>query len=205
MASDARAFSDELTALERQHGGFVTGLPILAWSEHAPPPVLPWLQGGDRMAHHDYAEHYARELIGRRYDPLVLVEIGVLQGTGLATWSAALPNATIIGLDIDLQHFHSCGRSPERVETHLYDQLHPGDPGRFLAGRAVDVYIDDGLHTDEAIATSLDAFAPHLAERCVGFVEDNPNAGPVVQRVLGPDWTVQSHGELTVFMRRTEQ
>lgn len=206
-----RALAQRMVTLEKRFGGFITNLPIRAWSEHAPPPVLPWLQGGDRMNHHGYAQHYARELVDRRDEPLVLVEVGILRGTGLAIWSELLPNATVIGLDIDTTRFEealpvlqSQGAFASRLpEAYQYDQFAPGDLERILAGRRVDVYIDDGLHTIEAIGSSLRAFKPHLSDKCVGFVEDNPLVAPAVEQVLGPDWDVEAYGELTVFKRRT--
>ena len=63
--------------------------------------------GGDRMLHHGYANHYARFLepyVKNRGDRIVICEVGVLEGTGLAIWCDLFPNARCIGLDIDLSN-----------------------------------------------------------------------------------------------------
>jgi hypothetical protein len=65
------------------------------------------IMGGDRMAGmHQYAEHYAKELtrlLGRKPDgDLVIAEVGILKGTGLAVWCDLFPKAIVLGLDIDL-------------------------------------------------------------------------------------------------------
>ena len=63
--------------------------------------------GGDRMLHHGYANHYAKYLdayVQNRSKRIVICEIGVLEGTGLAIWCDLFPNARCIGLDIDLSN-----------------------------------------------------------------------------------------------------
>ncbi len=65
------------------------------------------VSGGDRMLHHGYASHYAGFLepyVKNRGDRIVICEVGVLEGTGLAVWCDLFPNARIIGLDIDLSN-----------------------------------------------------------------------------------------------------
>ena len=54
-------------------------------------------RGGDRFTVHDYESFYEFYM---PEDPKVIVEIGVLTGTGLRIWSDYFPNARIIGLDI---------------------------------------------------------------------------------------------------------
>src|SRR5712692_8587927 len=53
-----------------------------------------------------FYEHYFRHL---RYQPIRLLEIGVLDGRSLATWESYFPQAAIYGLDIDpnCQRFES--------------------------------------------------------------------------------------------------
>ena len=92
------------------------------------------MTGGDRMFHHGYAAVYAKHLqpfVGRRFDPLTVVEAGILRGSGLAMWSELFPRADIIGLDIDLSHVREnlpnlkeCGAFPGREpELHVFDQF----------------------------------------------------------------------------------
>ena len=127
------------------------------------------MRGGDRMVLHGYADIYAKHLIRFIGQSPVIVEIGVLKGTGLKMWRRLFPQSRIIGLDIDLSN---CALSDnDNIELYEFDQFKPDMS--FLKSDKADIVIDDGCHIDEAILKTWEAFKPHLADSYVYFVEDN--------------------------------
>jgi hypothetical protein len=59
-------------------------------------------EGNPRV--HNYAPTYAENLPDTD-SQIVIVELGILRGVGLAVWCDLFPNARVIGLDVDLSHF----------------------------------------------------------------------------------------------------
>ena len=87
-----------LALTESHYGGFKVGS---ATGEN---------RGGDRMSpfYHGYGETYAEFLkpfLANRMKRITLVEVGILNGSGLAIWCDLFPNARVIGLDLDLSNF----------------------------------------------------------------------------------------------------
>ena len=168
------------------------------------------LVGGDRMLNHGYAKRYERYL--RPYvhseNPVVLVEIGIFRGTGLAIWCDLFENGRIIGLDIDLGHIESQmgileslgAFARNRPQLHEFDQFLDNTEylGSILNGARIDICIDDGQHSSESILTTMNSVMPHLADHFVYFVEDNRQ----VRREIADQysqWNVEGKGELTVI------
>jgi SAM-dependent methyltransferase len=200
---------DRLVELEQRFGGYHTGVP---WGRVSPHGNLSeadarnsWLTGGDRMGLHGYAPAYAAALAGK--SPRVIVELGILRGTGLAMWCELFPDARVIGLDIDPSMFR--GNLPDLLargafarnepEVYEFDELAPDAAdrlARILGPDAMDLFIDDALHYDEAILGALDYCLEHLSPDGVYFIEDNDQ---VHQRIFRPGYTVQPQGELTVI------
>lgn len=141
--------------------------------------------GGDRMCpeRHGYAPFYEKQLRPFFERDVVLLEVGILRGTGLALWADLFPNGRILGLDIDLSHVHenmatlrSKGAfSKNNVELHEFDQLVDGDEkmASILQGRKIDIAIDDGLHNADSIKNTFTSIFPHLKENSVYICEDN--------------------------------
>ena len=193
-----KELEQRLIDLEAQFGGRVEGP-----KRHASPldarenRLSGRMQGGDRMAtKHKYASIYARHLADRLESVKVLVEVGVFQGSGLAIWCELFPEASIIGLDIDLSHYAEniprlLGLGAFRANfpsVRTYDQLCPCSLEDVLSA-PIDIYIDDGLHTDDAILSSLKHVAPHLAPNATCFLEDTKTVGPKVREAY-PAWKV---------------
>jgi hypothetical protein len=141
------------------------------------------MTGGDRMLHHGYAEIYERYLRPfRARKTLTLAEFWILSGTGLAIWCDLFPEASILGFDIDLQHYHKsqpylCSRgafASNRPELYKFDQLLDKSDNltNFLAGRRLDIVIDDGFHTAQAIVNTWRSTKPFLASDFAYFIED---------------------------------
>ena len=189
-AQSLESLAARLVHLEAHFGGLVDRVPrkIVSPVDPRTPEQIAdgGYRGGDRMNPelHNYAPTYAenlRQYLGRR--DLVICEVGILTGIGLAIWSEVFPGSTIIGLDIDLGHMRAnlsnlleCGAFKSRMpELHAFDQF-TASPDRFaqiLRGRKIDILIDDGFHSDETILKTVTAALPHMAKNFVIFAEDN--------------------------------
>lgn len=148
-------------------------------------------RGGDRMSpyYHAYARCYAEFLKPFISTPgagrLSVVEVGILNGSGLAIWCDLFPNARVIGFDIDLSNFQANRKSLERAgafqknvpEVYSFDQLdsaNANDVLRDVLGEnRVDIVIDDGCHSIESIEITFEAIRPFFATKFVYFIEDN--------------------------------
>ena len=146
--------------------------------------------GGGHMVHHGYSKHYAKHLLPFLADNRkVIVEVGILKGTGLAVWSLLFPHAKIVGMDIDPSNFRENEdalrargafslNQPPIIE--FGSQLAP-DLAKFneaLSDDPIEIFCDDGHHSDEAIMNTLRAVRPYLAENFVYFIEDNETVAP---------------------------
>jgi hypothetical protein len=205
-----------LIAKERHYGGFVTAVTIGRVSPYdpRPPHVIRSrsMIGGDRMAPkaHGYAPYYSRhlaEFVGK--NNITCIEVGILRGTGLAIWSDLFPAGRIFGLDIDLSHFHSNETRLRRagafktnnVSVHEFDQFScsPDSFADLLNGGTIDVMIDDGFHSDDAVFSTFAAALPHLSARYVYFIEDNNTLALERLVALAPAASIQRYGLLTVI------
>lgn len=126
--------------------------------------------GTDKGAHHQYAEFYERYLLPIKNEPLKLLEIGIHNGSSLYAWYEYLPNAEIIGLDIDdKSHLNN-----DRIKTFKGHQGLRGWLKRFTDkfGKNFDFIIDDGSHFNKDMLVSLGYLYNHLKNGGVYFVED---------------------------------
>lgn len=215
-ANSPRELAEWLVQTENRFGGIQKGIPRKTVSPLDPrsPKELEQggMIGGDRMSVLGYAPSYAEHLLPfvRSGQRVVLIEAGILRGSGLALWSDLFPNGRIIGLDIDLSHVRENlpalksrgafrGGDPELYE---YDQfVDESEKVRtLLGGDRIDVYIDDGLHAEQTILQSFASVQPFLAKRCVCFIEDNAHVWWRLQERY-PQYTVQRRGMLTILTR----
>jgi hypothetical protein len=179
--------SDWLIRSEVAYGGLISGVARRKVSplDHRSLAELAFggMTGGDRMLHHGYAEIYAHYLMAfLDTRSLALAEFGILTGTGLAIWCDLFPTARVLGLDIDPTYFNAnratlvrSGAFARNVpEVHEYDQLVDGGDrlAEILAGKTLDIVIDDGLHSLDAIVRTWQSVRPHLSQRFVYFIED---------------------------------
>lgn len=201
-----------LVAAERHLGGVVNNVPrrVVSPLDHRTKAELEsgGMTGGDRMGLHGYARPYFEHLQPHlNTSGLTIVECGVLNGSGLALWSLLFPDAKIIGLDIDLNYalsnvdsLRARGAFRESNPELLYfDQLQPNVSGlkESLGGSKIDIFIDDGLHTEEAILRTMEAVRPMLAKNFTYFIEDNWTVYRSLKKTLVND-AVRSLGQMTV-------
>ena len=166
--------------------------------------------GGDRMLDHGYANSYSsylRPFVQQREKRLTICEFGILNGTGLAIWCDLFPNSRCIGFDIDFSNIEKNmddlldigAFSSNRPELHEYDQFVYSVEylGEILNGDKIDICMDDGNHSDKAIAKTFSSVLPHLNDRFVYFIEDNRRVHKNTS--LFEDFAIHAEGELTVI------
>ena len=193
--------AERLIALERQFAPEVGKGPgvfsPLDRNSHAP-----WNLGGDKMAadRNGYAEVYAR-LLGRM-EPQRIVELGVFQGASMALWCELFPDAEVVGLDLSLDRYHANvaalkGRGAFTVNSPLLHEWDAySDDAEFLRDLgAIDVFVDDGPHTRDAIQNVLGLVGPLMADGGLYVVEDFPGGGDLLRDVF-PDAEVIYAGRL---------
>ena len=169
------------------------------------------MTGGDRMLIQGYAKFYVKFLksyIEKRNSNLTILEVGILEGTGLALWSALFPNSKILGADIDLNYFQKNFLSLKSKGAFLssdpilfnFDQLDVKEFDDFrIENLKFDIVIDDGLHSKDAILNTLKYFFPTLNEQFVYIIEDvNINLIEEI-KVITKDCIVEQFGELIVI------
>ena len=188
-----------LIGTELKYGGLVKKVPrkkVSPLDERTPQQLATGgMQGGDRMLFHGYAKTY--ESVLRRYigKSVTLVEVGILKGTGLAIWSELFENSKIIGLDIDLSYtqknipqLKKNGAFNEgNPELHEFDQLQNNTNlmKKILSARKIDIFIDDGLHTDESIIRTFESVEPYLSEDFTYIIEANHTAYATLEAQYG--------------------
>ena len=142
-------------------------------------------EGSDKTTLHSYDEIYSHILQTLSTKPTIL-EIGVgssisssigfmgkgyRAGASLRAWKSLLPNARIIGADID----ESTLIPQEGIELKYVDQT-SGDSlaelSDFLGSHSCDLIIDDGLHSPLAALNTFNALWPCLKSGGFYVIED---------------------------------
>ena len=200
---------------EKHYGGLVQGVKRNDTSPLDPRTIKEiatgGMQGGDRMSssYHNYAPIYAKYL--QPYlnnDNIVLAEVGILKGSGCAIWSELFKNGRIIGLDYDLNHIKNNMKflkskgafSNNNLELHNFDSYKPKIK-KILNGDTIDIFIDDGPHTDKAILTTLKEIVPHLSKKFVCFIEDNAQVHHKIRKNHSK-FKVINDGKMTIITQR---
>lgn len=201
-----------LIAAEEHFGGLVENVPRRVFSEQDSRSkkelMTGGMRGGDRMFHHGYAPLYSKHLKPfLNTDPLNIMEVGILKGTGIAVWSKLFPKADIFALDLDPQNFYenfdnlkSLGAFEKRApRTFEFDQFQDGKErmAEILKGKKITIFIDDGHHSDETILNTATAIKPFLNDQFVCFFEDNDTVSEGISKIF-PEYQVISKGRLTI-------
>jgi hypothetical protein len=196
-----------LVLKELEYGGYVINIPrnIVSNKDPRTKGQILWggMEGGDRMSklHQGYAKIYAKYLrpFVQREKPVVLVEVGILRGTGIAIWSELFPSGRILGLDIDLNHIKQNMDNLKRkgafrnnnLELYEFDQFQDNQNllARILKNDKIDICIDDGVHYDVAILSLIKSVSSYLSEDFIYFIEDNGAVHETIKRIY-PDFKV---------------
>lgn len=192
-----------LIELERKYAPTVGAAPAV-FSPHERTRTDSHNAGGDKMGsdRNGYAEAYAAVLQG--LDPEVVVELGVFQGVSIAVWCDLYPNSMVVGLDLDFDRYRAnlrnlTGRGAflsNRPVLKEWDAYAPEFP-HILAG--IDIFVDDGPHTADAIRNTLRVFAPLIRPGGVYVVEDFPSGDSLLAESF-PEATISRHGRLNAAL-----
>lgn len=190
-----KQLSTILTELEIKYGAGITNVKRRKVSPHDPRTrsqiTKGGMRGGDRMSdhNHSYQSYYAKHLqsyVGM--ENLVIAEIGILLGSGLALWSDLFKNSRILGFDIDIRYAHdnlvnlkSKGANTDNIELHEIDQFVDNRllVDGILKGDKLDIVIDDGVHNESAILQTITSVEDNLSDNFVYFIEDINVSGAI--------------------------
>lgn len=172
--------------------------------------------GGDRMNvfFHSYSFDYARYLepIRKSNKTLIILEIGILNGTGLAVWDEYFENKELFGFDFNLSNFENnlnylvkLGAFNNRLPTlKSFDQFADNSStlNELFLEKKIDVIIDDAFHSDESIINTFNELQPYLSDYFIYFIEDNTTAWKKLS-VSYPDLNFDyNDDELTIVTRK---
>lgn len=167
-------------------------------------------EGSDKGSKHQYDLIYANMLKNRRHEELLILEIGIgsnntdtpsnmgkigIPGASLRAWRNFLPNATVIGCDVDARILFR----EDRIATYELDQMSEHSWAKLygeLIGKSFDLIVDDGLHSPFPNLVTVKKSLPLLKETGILVIEDVlPTALPVwgiMKILLAPVWTLET-------------
>lgn len=182
--------SEYLQFLELKYGGYITDVPATISPIDVSRIYAGNHTGGNRMNIfiHNYSEKYSQYLKPLRYSDktIVIVEIGILKGTGLAIWDEYFDNKVIYGFDYDLGNFEQ--NKSKLVELGAFQTSMPiikffdqfSDNSETLKEtfriEKIDIVIDDAYHSDKSIINTFNELQPYLDEKFIYIIEDNRTA-----------------------------
>ncbi|CAK8995008.1 unnamed protein product [Durusdinium trenchii] len=151
--------------------------------------------GSDRMSgkKHDYSTCYVKFLNKWRkiveqspeaFVPLLVAEIGILKGSGLAIWSDIFGcDARIHGFDMVLDNTKANMDYMKRhgafvknnLELHTINQMNDNTAivEAIAAGKRFSFVVDDGYHTMKSIWLTFDSFRPSLHQSAFLYVVED--------------------------------
>lgn len=117
-----------------------------------------------------YLDIYERYLRPLKYEPITILEIGVLGGASLRMWKRYFPNSKVFGLDINpaaKQHQESriCIEIGSQADDVVLEKLTNKANG-------FDLIIDDGSHVNNHIIKSYNCLFQHLRKGGIYIIED---------------------------------
>lgn len=118
---------------------------------------------------HDYLRHY-EALFGKDKDSFsAILEIGVWYGCSMKMWRQWLPQATIVGVDIEPKH---------QAGDFIVEQVDASTPDVIPVAQSYgpfDLIVDDGSHIPSEQLASFQLLYPYLKEGGYYIIEDVPH------------------------------
>jgi hypothetical protein len=203
--------SELLQFLELKYGGYVTDIQATIDSSDVVSLHKGKHTGGDRMNifFHDYSDIYSRYLfqLKKSGNTINILEVGILNGTGLAIWSEYFESKVIYGFDYDLGNYKKnqenllqLGAFKDGLPiTGFYDQLRENEKllSETFSEIKLDVIIDDALHKDNSIINTFRELQPYFNYSFVYFIEDNRTAWKIL-KLQYPQYSFYNYDEITV-------
>ncbi len=154
------------------------------------------VNGTDKQTNHNYGDAYeslfpdirGKPVLGvrlgdigipNRASVMLMMEIGIADGSSLLAWSEVFPNARCVGMDIH----HSDKAHGERIEFYLGDQRIREDCERAAAGRKFDVIVEDATHSLPNTLLTLFWLWPFVAPGGLYIVEEWENVAGDRERI----------------------
>lgn len=151
--------------------------------------------GCDKAKKHKYHTVYEPDFELLRYQEINILEVGVFHGHSVQAWLEYFPNAKIYGLDVftrvDASQINVLNQ--DRVQWLKADSTAYGtaDKIRKKWGQIeFDIIIDDGLHTPEANAKTLNNLWEFLKPGGSYYVEDAWPLDIMTVNEMQHDWIV---------------
>jgi hypothetical protein len=121
---------------------------------------------------HNYCNKYEKYLPFNRYDNLNILEIGVLNGSSIATWKEFFYNSNIVGIDIEPK-----SKQYENIENNIFIEIGSQVDEDFLLKTAskykqFDMILDDGSHLNEHVPFTFERLFPYVKSQGVYIIED---------------------------------
>jgi SAM-dependent methyltransferase len=138
------------------------------WSAYTCP------EGTDKIVYHSYASVY-NDIIGdlSKKDNVSILEIGICSGSFLKAVKETLPDANVVGIDIDLSHYKF---QDDDITIYNLDATKERIEGSF------DLIVDDASHRVEDQMATFRLYAQLLNKGGVYIIEDISN--PVYQSIF---------------------
>jgi hypothetical protein len=138
----------------------------------------------DKAYFHNFTSVYERFLFDKRDSIQQIIEIGVLRGSSIQMWERYLPNAKILGLDINPEHFSEKQFGP-RVSLAVCNaanefELVPLLNSNGILPGSVDVIIEDGSHRVSDQVRTLSAAWKYVKPGGLYILEDMHTAVPAL-------------------------
>lgn len=136
----------------------------------------------DKAYYHKFTRMYERYLYDKRNKIQTMVEVGVLRGASIKMWDEYLPNAKILGLDINSEHFKEHQFS-SRVNLEVCDASKKVSLEAVLKKHnmeSIDLFIEDGSHRVSEQVSTLDAAWKYIKSGGIYVIEDMHTAVPAL-------------------------
>jgi hypothetical protein len=119
---------------------------------------------------HNYCVKYQKYLPFNQEDPIKLLEIGVLDGNSLLTWSEYFPNSSIIGIDINPE----CKQyEKDNIIVEIGSQVDEEFLKEVIEKHGpFDMILDDGSHFQSHMIKSFEILFPYVKNQGIYIVED---------------------------------
>lgn len=138
----------------------------------------------DKAYFHNFTSVYERFLFDKRDSIQRMIEIGVLRGSSIQMWERYLPNAKILGLDVNPVYFSERELGP-RVTLAVCDATRENEVKSVLdstgiAPGSVDIIIDDGSHIVSHQVRTMGLMWKYVKPGGLYVIEDMHTAVPAL-------------------------
>ncbi len=136
----------------------------------------------DKAYFHKFTSVYERFLFDKREAIQQIIEVGVLRGSSIQMWERYLPNAKILGLDVNPVYFSERQFGP-RVTLAVCDATKDEELKTLLIEKdikpgTVDVIIDDGSHIVSHQVRTMGSMWKYVKPGGLYIIEDMHTAVP---------------------------